>query len=144
MAGSALLGTPPNTEEDVLIIKGFWRAQGVPYSPDGMSSIIPSGAPPNPPHDSGAAYSTVWPIVIIVLTTIITGARLLLRIFLRDLRWGPDDWAILVGALGVVAFFGLDVAIGLNAGGGRHMWDITYAQFRQFFVVCGRSFYLAR
>lgn len=38
-------------------------------------------------------------VIVIVLIVLITGGRLALRWKRRDLRWGPDDWAIIPAAV---------------------------------------------
>ena len=73
MAGSALVGHPPNTKDDMYIIKGFFRSKGLPDSAfHGMSSTIPIKAPPNAPHDSRASEVIAEMSVVIALVFIIT------------------------------------------------------------------------
>lgn len=143
MSGSALMGEPPNDEHDAQAIKRSWKLNHVNNKPTRKASIIPTIKPHNTPPDSRQTYLNACSIVIIFLTALITGTRLFLRIYQRDLRWGPDDWAILVGALGVVAFFGLTIAMAVLGGRRKHMYDVTYAEFNVFFVV-GPPFLSAR
>ena len=139
MNGSALLGHPPNNEHDALIIKGYWKIAAADQHgnlpPTINTSIIPIMTPPNAPHDSHQSSAIASPIVVIILTIIITGTRLLLRIFRRELRWGSDDWAILVGALGVVTFYGTQLALPLDGGAGKHIYDLTYEEYNSFLKV---------
>lgn len=136
MSGSALLGQPPNNENDALIILGWWKLlYGANPPPPGYPSTIPAPVPPNAPHDSLQAYVIGTSALIIFLTTLITGTRLFLRLYRRELRWGADDWAILLGASGVVVFFGLTLAVGIHGGAGKHMYDTTYAEYAFLFMV---------
>ena len=89
MTGSALLGHPANTPEDVDIIRGFFMvATGMPakqaLSP---SATIPVMAPPNAPHDNRQHGIIVSMAIVMVLLTVITGTRLCLRLFRKDLKW---------------------------------------------------------
>jgi hypothetical protein len=156
MAGSALLGHPPNTQEDVYIIRGFFMiTMGAPliHLPP-PSAVIPVKTPPGaqqsvstellmpmlylatctmncfeerilPRHglpilessrksntDSDALNSdnhqgqiVATMTVLMTLITLITGARLSLRLFRKDLKFGLDDWAIIVALIGVSYFF---------------------------------------
>ena len=136
MSGSALLGQPPNNENDALIILGWWKLlYGSNPPPPGYPSTIPAPVPPHAPHDSLQPYVIGTSALIIFLTTLITGTRLFLRIYRRELRWGADDWAILLGASGVVVFFGLTLAVGIKGGAGKHMYDTTYDEYAFLFMV---------
>ena len=139
MDGSALIGHLPNTEHDALVIKGYWKVvlaqSGRTLPPGNITATIPVMVPPGAPHDNHIPYAVAAPAVVIVLTTVLTGTRLGLRIFRPELRWGGDDWAILVGALGTVAWFGLMLAVPLHAGATKHLWDITYYEYARFYSV---------
>ncbi|KAL8742698.1 MAG: hypothetical protein Q9190_004866 [Brigantiaea leucoxantha] len=147
MDGSALIGHLPNTEHDALVIKGYWKVvlaqSGRTLPPGNITATIPVMVPPGAPHDNHIPYAVAAPAVVIVLTTVLTGTRLGLRIFRPELRWGGDDWAILVGALGTVAWFGLMLAVPLHAGATKHLWDITYYEYARFYslVIIGQTFY---
>lgn len=136
MTASALLGQPPNNENDALIILGWWKLYyGQAPPPSGYPPIIPAPLPPNAPHDSLQPYVIGCSALIIFLTVLLTGARLFLRLYRRELRWGADDWAILLGASGVVVFFGMTVAVGMRGGAGKHVYDTTYAEYAFLFMV---------
>lgn len=136
MTGSALLGHPPNNLDDSYIVKGFFRSNGIPDAAWNSSSIIPIFAPPGAPHDSRKMGLIVSCTVVITLLTLITGTRLSLRLFRKDLRWGADDWAIIVGFLGVVSWVGIALAAAVDAGAGRRLYDLTYAEFNTYLSVC--------
>ena len=136
MAGSALLGYPPATQEDVDIIRGFYEVQGMPaiQAADAMP-IIPVLAPPGAPHDTRSGTLIAAMCVVIPLVFIITGTRLALRCFRRDLRWGLDDWVIILGVMGVFGWTGLVIGVAKDGGGGKHMWDLTYHELNIFISV---------
>lgn len=93
-------------------------------------------APPGAPHGQTrglqmtAAYS-----VLISLLVIITSARLALRFFKKDLRWGLDDYAIIFGATGTVTWLAIAIAIVNYGGAGQHIYDITYKELNRFITV---------
>ena len=136
MSGSALIGHPPNNPTDALIITGYWKYLHKDKRPTDRTSIIPTRIPPNAPHESLQTYNIAWCVIVIILTTTITGTRLFLRIHHRDLKWGLDDWAILIAQLGVVAYFTMQVVISVQGGAGKHSWDITYSEYNVFHSVC--------
>ena len=134
MADSALIGYPPANQNDWYIVRGFYRATGVSRSPDhGIPSLK---AKPGAPHaHSHGAQDIATNSVIIILLTLITSARLSLRYFRKDLRWGPDDYAIILGLAGVVSWFSLGIAKVQVGGAGKHMSDITYDELNRFVEV---------
>lgn len=139
MSGSALLGHPPNTEDDQWIVRGFYRVSGIPDAAWNKTSIIPVMELPNAPHNSRETGLIVSSAVIITLATLITGTRLSLRLFRKDLRWGLDDWAIILGYLGVIAWVGVLLAAAIYGGAGKHLYDLTYAEFNTYLSVRQRT-----
>ena len=137
MAGSALLGHPPNTQEDKDIIQGFfYLATGMPLTQAmEKSAIIPVIAPPNASHDSRSGEVIAAIAVVMALVITITGTRLSLRLFRKDLKWGPDDWAIIIGLIGVLAWCSLVIQAATIGKGGRHLYDLTYVDFANFVSV---------
>ena len=100
---SALIGQPPETPEDYWIIKGFLRLSGIP---DGV--VDPSHGLPLPlKRPENYRYETKGPRLLIgtcfamALIVLITGTRLGLRAFRRDLKWTLDDWIIIPAAVGI-------------------------------------------
>lgn len=98
MAGSALVGTPPSTRSDELIVKGFMRIIGVPDKDTSKGLFVPKPPP-------GYEYETKKPaivgalVVMIILMFSVTALRLGLRLFARRMSWGWDDWVIIPGAV---------------------------------------------
>lgn len=138
MTGSALLGHPPNTQEDLDIIKGFFfLSAGMPLTQAmEKSAIIPVVTPPNAPHDSKSGELIAVMAVVMALAVTITGTRLSLRLFRKDLKWGMDDWAIIVGLIGVLASFSIVIQAATVGKGGKHLYDLTYLDFANFVSVC--------
>ena len=135
MSGSALVGEPPANQNDYYIIKGFYRGYDVPamnYS-EGIPLLV---APPGAPHGQNrgpgiiASYS-----VLIFLIVAITSTRLALRYFKKTLKWGLDDYAIILGASGAVSWLAICIAMVIVGGAGHHIYDITYDQFNRFIEV---------
>lgn len=156
MTGSALYGQPPNSERDYKIVRGLLYAYGFPESTDpGLGVPTRQHAPP------GYRFETRGPgvigglIVAILLSFLITGTRLLLRGFRKDLRWGLDDWVIIpavVGLsldhfllfssrliicvqLGTMSWMGCQIAMVTHGGVGKHIWDVSYEELYWFFRV---------
>ena len=138
MAGSARLGHPPSTQRDKDIIKGFFfLATGMPLSQaEEKSAIIPVVEPPNAPYDSRSWETIVAMGVLMGLVIVITGTRLSLRLFRKELKWGLDDWAIIIGLVGVLAWCSLGIGIATVGKGGKHLYDLTYVDFENFISVC--------
>ena len=106
MTGSAIIGQPPNNQDDFNIIRGLMRVMGLP---DGMKD--PAKGLPLPlkrPVDDHypASYPTQGPRIAaaicaaIALVVVITGARVGLRFFRKDLHWGWEDIVIIPAAVG--------------------------------------------
>ena len=135
MPESAFVGYPPVNQRDWWIVRGFYRALHLPNkNPDlGIPSMR---AKPGAPHgESNASGTIALNCIMISLVTIITTTRLALRYFRKDLRWGPDDYVMILGLLGVVAWFSLAIAKVQYAGVGKHSFDITYAELDWFIDV---------
>lgn len=105
MAGSALVGQPPNTSDDYKVIVSIGRlmefppgmldpAKGLPIP---LKRPASDHYPTNFPNHAPAITAAV--AVAISLICIITGIRLGLRVFRKDLRWGWDDILILPAAV---------------------------------------------
>ena len=99
---SAYVGQPPLTPDDTLTIHGWQVLRGQRTAdPSKGLKIALRPPPPGQPHESVTAAMTAGAVVSMVLMMIFTGTRLLVRVTNRDLRWGRDDWAILVATVGL-------------------------------------------
>ena len=115
MASSARITDPPRTNKDTLIHQAIYLT-----SPDWLT------APPNAPHNSDARSRIIGESFALALIILITGTRLWVRASRNSI--GADDWVIIPGALGCVAYHALD--IGSNTVGcvGKHVYDCTYRE----------------
>lgn len=94
---SALIGQPPSNQEDYWIIKGMMRALGVPDGALDPSNGFPITLkpPPNYQYETRGPRLLVGLSFAVFLVILITGTRLGLRLFRRELRWGLDDCVII-------------------------------------------------
>lgn len=137
MAGSALLGQPPNTENDLFIIRGLARRRNIPdhvFDPS-KGFPYPVKRPLNSEYTSRGSGILASTAVTIFLVVLITGSRLGLRIFRRDLKVGIDDYVIVPAALLTIAFLAIAMSEVTYGGAGKHMYDLTYEEFNWLFEV---------
>ena len=73
--------------------------------------------------------------VAMALVILITGARLCLRCFRRDLKVGIDDFVIVPAALTAIAYFALAIGMVVYGGAGKHIYDMTYEEAEWFYKV---------
>ena len=138
MGESALVGKPPANQHDKDIIEGFWRFIGRTYGPGGPPhpSIIPKKPDPKAPGGvNGDAIGEDIAIftVVTVLILLLSGTRLWVRAFKRNLKWGPDDWAMVAATILFLGVTGSWFASIPFAGVGKHIWNITYQQYQNYF-----------
>ncbi|THV78795.1 hypothetical protein D6D29_07394 [Aureobasidium pullulans] len=134
MSSSAFLGQPPANQDDFWTIKGMYRAA---YAFDKDPSKGYLFVPKRPTHyeyndkQAGIIAGMSVAIAIMFLTTVL---RLALRQFKTGVRWGADDWVLIPGAIAMVT----------HGGGGKHTWDVTYAEyyiFNKLAIVCKIIFF---
>ena len=105
MTGSAVIGQPPNNQDDFFIVRGLMRVMGLP---DGVLDPakglqLPLKRPATDEYP--LSYPNKGPGVIaalsvaITLVVLITGTRLQLRFFRKDLHWGWEDIVIIPAAV---------------------------------------------
>jgi hypothetical protein len=90
MKGSALVGHPPNNQDDYWIIKGFLRQSGLPDKTIHPDKGLPIHKPPHASDDERGTGLMAAMCVAIVLIFLITVTRFSLRYFRSDLNWGWD------------------------------------------------------
>ena len=101
MKGSALFGQPPNSTRDYQIIRGLLISYGFPESTDPAHGFpTKQHAPPNYSFETRGPGVIAGLVVAALLSFLITGTRLLLRGWRKDLRWGLDDWVIIPAGVG--------------------------------------------
>lgn len=138
MSNSAFVGQPPATFEDRLIIRGYARRLGVTENMSDPTQIFP--LPPDRSLD-GAKDVSINSIIItcmslaIALILLITGTRLCLRVFWKDLRIGYDDLVIIPAAIGALSWYSLMIAMVIYGGVGKHICVITYHELDYFYRV---------
>ena len=93
-SGSAFYGEPAYGPNDELLMEGLFGSKKPP-----KKVVLPPNAP-----ESQAMGMLVGLCFAIVIVTLITGARLLVRIFRKGQKFGLDDWVIIPGAVGYPCF----------------------------------------
>ena len=71
----------------------------------------------------------------IALILLMTGTRLCLRVFWKDLRIGYDDLVIIPAAIGALSWYSLMIAMAIYGGAGRPIYEITYYELHYFYRV---------
>ena len=138
MFNSALVGQPPATFEDRLIIRGYARRHGITENMSDPTQVFP--LPPGKSLDCGKAVS-INPTTItcmslaIALILLMTGTRLCLRVCRKDLRIGYDDLVIIPATIGALSWYSLIITMTIYGGAGKHICDITYLELDYFYQV---------
>ena len=136
MVQSALVGQKPANQHDKDIIEGFWRFINRHYGPGGPPhpSIIPKKPVPGASDQSNVprVYGVSFAMFFFIL--LITTARLLTRALKKQLKWGSDDWAIIPATILLLAYELVVVAGVKNSGFGKHIWEITYQNYQNYFM----------
>ena len=99
---SAVMGQPPNNQQDFWIVKGIIRRYGLKGRDPAEGVQIPPLRPLNDDYHSRGPGIIAANCVCIFLTLLFTGSRLLIRALYRGLRWGWDDWLILAASVSPV------------------------------------------
>ncbi|KAL8820764.1 MAG: hypothetical protein Q9223_001080 [Gallowayella weberi] len=124
---SAIVGKPPLTADDTLIVHGFQVLLGMGKKDPSLGLTIAKKAPPpGQPHESDTTAIAVGCAISMTLMTIFTGTRLYIRATNRGLVWGWDDWAVIVATLFAMSIPIIYCYKLVNAGGGKHVYDVTY------------------
>jgi len=101
-------------------------------NPDPAYPFAPPATANSPP--SRTKYMIIGQSFAIAVIAIITISRLLTRKFyLRS--WGMDDWVIIPGILGGIAYLCLDIVAVSKGCLGKHQWDCTYEELGWFYVM---------
>ncbi|KAI4282101.1 MAG: hypothetical protein L6R38_003185 [Xanthoria sp. 2 TBL-2021] len=135
MVNSALIGRPPLTDSDYWIVKGNQLLSGKTNLDPSKGLKIP---PLRPSPDQyrfesrGPAIMAVSSVVIVIMFSV-TMARFMLRKFIKELRFGLDDWLMVPALICGVKY----------SGNGKHIYDVTYHELYMNNWVCqhcsGRS-----
>ena len=130
MVQSALLGLPPQTENDKLVYRGLKI-----FSPD-LLKINPG--PAGRPHADRSPSMIIGTSFAIALVILITSTRIWVRLF-RSRAFGSDDIVIIPAAIGTCAYLGLNIATEAAGCLGEHIYDCTYSEFAWFYEVCSKA-----
>lgn len=138
MSNSAFVGQPPATFEDGLIIRGYARRLGVIENMTDPTQVFP--LPPDKSLDGAKDVSINSTIIAcmslaIALILLMTGTRLCLRVFRKDLRIGYDDLVIIPAVIGALSWYSLMIAMAIYGGAAKHIYDITYHELDYFYRV---------
>lgn len=138
MSNSAFVGQPPATVEDQLIIRGYVRTLGVTENKLDPTELFPlyaakstDGANDVPKNSSIITCMSL----AIALIFLMTGTRLCLRVFWKDLSMGYDDLVIIPAAIGALSWYSLMIALATYGGAGKPIYDITYCELNYFYRV---------
>ena len=127
MGHSADINTPPANHHDAQIVKGMLLLAGItPNASDvAQGVIIPPFRSPNDHFETkgpGIIAALSFCIVIIIVVTL---TRLYLRLFVRSLKFGVDDYLMIPALILAVAYPSLQIAMVTKGGAGKHMFDIV-------------------
>lgn len=127
MAKSALFGHPPNIEHDYEVIKAIGRVGGIyPGKLDPSKGLPIYAAPAGSPDPWCGRPNLIANIFVLVFVVILTGARLMLRAFRRELKLGWDDWAIIPATAMFVGYISTQLIMYLKGRVGHHIGTNTY------------------
>ena len=138
MSNSAFVGQPPATIDDQLIIRGYARTLDGAENMLDPTQVFPlyaiksiDGA-----NDVSKDSSIITCMSLaIALILLMTGTRLCLRVFRKDLRMGYDDLVIIPAAIGALSWYILMIAMAIYGGAGRPIYEITYYELNYFYRV---------
>ena len=96
---SALVGKPPLTPDDATIIAGvqLLYVKGLKHPDPSKGLKLPvKPPPPGTPHEDLGGAQIAGAVIGAVLMLSFTVTRLVIRALHRNLKFGADDWAIIV------------------------------------------------
>jgi hypothetical protein len=96
---SALVGQPPNTLQDYHVIKGLFRITGMTKADPMKGYFFAPKPPPGYTHETRVPGVLAGMILVSLFIVVPTGARLIVRARRHQMKFGSDDWMILVAAV---------------------------------------------
>jgi hypothetical protein len=96
---SALVGQPPNTLQDYHVIRGLFRITGMTQADPMKGYFFAPKPPPGYTHESRVPAVLAGMILVSLFIVVPTGARLIVRARRHQMKFGSDDWVILVAAV---------------------------------------------
>ena len=127
MGYSADINTPPANYHDAQIVKGMLLLAGIIPNASQVAQgvIIPPFRPPNYHFETKGTRIIAGLSVCIVIIVVVTLTRLYLRLFVRSLKFGADDYLMIPALILAVAYPSLQIAMVTKGGAGKHMFDIV-------------------
>lgn len=134
---SAYFNTPPANELDERIAAGLLLLTGLtPNIKDPKDGVtIPPFRPENYTFETKGPGIIAALSVCMVIVTVTTFLRLGIRIFVRECRFGLDDWLIIPAYLLAMAYPALQIAMITKGGAGKHFFDVTYQEYYHYKLV---------
>lgn len=129
MPESALIGEEPIGQDDKLIHKALSE-----LSP-AILKLSKAARAHHAPYQTRAPSMITGSSFALLLLLVITTARLWVRGH-RSRAFGADDYAIIPGALGCMAYLSLVIAQETAGCLGKNIYHCTYQEFRWFYEVC--------
>lgn len=105
---SALVGNPPNTQQDFYIIRGLDRSYELNISDPNDGWTYFAAEPSGYVHETKQTQVIVGLVIMILTVLIPTATRVILRASNPAMQFGSDDWAIILAA---VSFQGLALSL---------------------------------
>ena len=138
MSNSAFVGQPPATNDDRLIIRGYARTLDVAENMIDPTQVFSLYAVKSIDGASDVSKNLILitcMTLAIALILLITGTRLYLRVFWKDLSMSYDDLVIIPAAIGALSWYSLMIALAIYGGAGKPIHDITYSELNSFYRV---------
>ncbi|KAF3043003.1 hypothetical protein E8E12_010001 [Didymella heteroderae] len=129
---SAYFNTLPANELDEQIAAGLLLLSGLkPDIKDPKDGVtIPPFRPTENYHFETKGPGVIAALsVCMVILTVVAFLRLGVRLFVRGVRFGADDWLIIPAYLLAMAYPALQIAMVQYGGAGKHFYDITYQEY---------------
>lgn len=100
---SAIVGQPPLTADDILIVHGWQVMLGMGQKDPSLGlTIAKKPPPPGLSEPSDTTRIAVGCTISLVLMILFTGTRLVIRGTNRALVWGMDDWTIILATVSLL------------------------------------------
>lgn len=136
MSATGYINEAPSTARDLEIVKGMLLSSGI--TPDIRNPALGVSLSPSRPGPDDYVFQTKGPMILAWLATsmsimiLVTGARLYLRYFVPRLKWGLDDWLMIPALCLAVAYPALQMAMVIYGGAGKHIYDVSYAEYYMY------------
>ncbi|KAJ1327432.1 hypothetical protein MN608_06759 [Microdochium nivale] len=128
---SAPFGQPAATEGDYFVTRGLFRMYGVSTVDPAAGFVLALRPPPGYVFETKAKSIVVGSAFVALAMIIPTTARLVLRGRKGSvLRFGWDDWTILLAMIVGLGYPVTQMTLPLLGAAGIHTWDMNYEQYR--------------